>query len=50
MADLDICVCVPARNEAGRLPTLLAALAAQTWQRAIPVAIAVNNTNDAVLR
>ncbi|WP_443478774.1 glycosyltransferase [Novosphingobium aerophilum] len=49
MADLDICVCVPARNEAGRLPTLLAALAAQTWQRPIPVAIAVNNTNDGSL-
>lgn len=40
------CVCVPARNEAVRLPALLGALAAQDWPGVIPVVIAVNNTTD----
>lgn len=40
------CVCVPARNEAARLPVLLAALAAQDWPDPIMVAIGVNNTTD----
>jgi hypothetical protein len=43
---MDLCVCVPARNEAGRLPTLLSALAEQTWPLPIPVSIAVNNSDD----
>jgi hypothetical protein len=43
---IDLCVCIPARNEGARLPTLLDALAAQTWHTPITVAIAVNNTDD----
>ncbi len=41
-----LCVCVPARNEAMRLPTLLDALALQDWPGAIPVAIGINNSTD----
>jgi cellulose synthase/poly-beta-1,6-N-acetylglucosamine synthase-like glycosyltransferase len=41
-----LCVCVPARNEADRLPHLLDALAAQDWPGLIPVSIAINNTTD----
>ncbi|PZQ10744.1 MAG: glycosyl transferase family 2 [Ancylobacter novellus] len=41
-----ICVCVPARNEAERLPRLLRALAAQDWPDVLPVVIALNNTTD----
>ncbi len=41
------CVCVPARNEAERLPRLLAALAKQDVGGVIPVVVAVNNTSDA---
>jgi GT2 family glycosyltransferase len=41
-----MCVCVPARNEAERLPVLLGAVAAQDFPGVIPVAIAVNNTTD----
>jgi hypothetical protein len=44
-----LCVCVPARNEADRLPVLLKALAAQDFPGPIPVAIVVNNTTDASL-
>jgi len=40
------CVCVPARNEAVRLPALLDSLAAQDWPGVIPVVIAVNNSTD----
>jgi hypothetical protein len=40
------CVCVPARNEAERLPALLDSIAAQDWPGVIPVVIAVNNTTD----
>ena len=40
------CVCVPARNEAARLPALLDSLATQDWPSVIPVVIAVNNTTD----
>lgn len=43
---LNLCVCVPARDEAERLPVLLDALAGQTWPAPIIVAIAVNNTSD----
>lgn len=41
-----LCVCVPARNEAERLPRLVDAIAAQDWPGVIPVAIGVNNTTD----
>ncbi len=40
------CVCVPARNEAARLPILLDALAAQTIGAPIRVALCVNNSDD----
>ncbi|KQM13092.1 glycosyl transferase family 2 [Novosphingobium sp. Leaf2] len=43
---MDICVCIPARDEAQRLPVLLAALAQQSVPGTIPVAIALNNTTD----
>lgn len=46
----DPWVAVPARNEAQRLPGLVAALATQTWQgesgRILPVVIALNNCQD----
>ncbi len=40
------CVCIPARNEATRLPVLLDALAAQTVEGRVPAAICVNNSDD----
>jgi len=43
---IALCVCVPARDEAERLPALLDALAAQDWPDSICVSIAVNNTTD----
>ncbi|BBF70913.1 MULTISPECIES: glycosyltransferase [Sphingomonas] len=43
---VDLCVCVPARNEANRLPILFGALAAQTWPGVIPISLAINNTTD----
>lgn len=43
---IALCVCVPARDEAARLPALLEAIAAQDWAGPITVAIAVNNTTD----
>ncbi|MET0239198.1 MAG: glycosyltransferase [Sphingobium sp.] len=43
---IPLCVCVPARNEADRLPILLDALARQDWPSTIPVSIAINNTTD----
>lgn len=43
---INFCVCVPARNEAERLPVLLAALAAQDWPGPVMVSIGVNNTTD----
>ncbi|MBV2148040.1 glycosyltransferase [Sphingobium sp. AS12] len=49
MADtiaMTLCVCVPARNEAARLPILLDALAMQDWPGALPVVIAINNSTD----
>lgn len=49
MADASamiLCVCVPARNEAARLPILLDALAKQDWPGPIPVSIAINNSTD----
>jgi hypothetical protein len=39
-------VCVPARDEADRLPALLEALALQTTPHPVPVVIALNNTLD----
>ncbi|WP_241241896.1 glycosyltransferase [Sphingobium algorifonticola] len=41
-----LCVCVPARNEADRLPTLLDALAAQHWPERISISLGINNTTD----
>lgn len=40
------CVCVPARDEAERLPRLLRALAVQDWPGVLPVVVAINNTSD----
>ena len=40
------CICVPARNEAERLPVLLEALAAQDVPSPIAVVVALNNTTD----
>lgn len=42
----ELCVCVPARNEAERLPALLEALADQDWSETICVLVAINNTSD----
>ncbi|WBH15838.1 glycosyltransferase [Sphingomonas radiodurans] len=41
-----VCICVPARNEAARLPILLGALAAQTYTGTIHVALCINNSDD----
>ena len=41
-----VVVCVPARNEAERLPVLLEALAQQTLPSPINVALCVNNSTD----
>ncbi len=41
-----LCICVPARNEAARLPAFFDAIAEQDWPGEICVAIAVNNTTD----
>lgn len=43
---MTLCVCVPARNEAERLPVLLDALAAQDWPTPVMVSIGINNTTD----
>jgi len=43
---VSLCICVPARNEADRLPILLAAIAAQDWPGVLPLSIAINNTTD----
>lgn len=43
---INFCVCVPARNEAERLPVLLDALAAQDWPGPVMVSVGVNNTTD----
>jgi len=43
------CVCIPARNEAERLPVLLAALADQNIEERIRVVIGLNNTTDSSL-
>ncbi|GAA0734825.1 glycosyltransferase [Sphingomonas japonica] len=40
------CICVPARNEAERLPRLLDALAAQNGVGVVPVALCINNSDD----
>lgn len=39
-------VCVPARNEAQTIPTLFAALAAQTLPFPVPIALCANNCDD----
>ncbi|MES2814652.1 MAG: glycosyltransferase family 2 protein, partial [Pseudomonadota bacterium] len=44
--DVPFCVCVPARDEAMRLPVLLEALADQDVGGIVPVAIGLNNTTD----
>ena len=46
LATRPVCVCVPARDEAERLPKLLAALAAQDWSKPLSVVVALNNTSD----
>lgn len=49
MADPDpipFCLCIPARNEAQRLPICLDALANQYWPSPIQIIIAVNNSGD----
>lgn len=40
------CVCVPARNEAARLPVLLDALAAQDVAGSVALALCVNDSDD----
>jgi glycosyltransferase involved in cell wall biosynthesis len=40
------CVCVPARNEASRIATLIDALAKQSVGGVIPLALCVNNSDD----
>lgn len=40
------CVCVPARNEAARLPRLLDALAAQDVSGRVSIVVALNNCSD----
>ncbi|GBD48863.1 glycosyltransferase [Methylopila sp. Yamaguchi] len=42
-----VVVCVPARDEAERLPRLIDALASQDWPEPFPVVVALNNTTDA---
>jgi len=46
MTDARFCVCVPARDEADRLPILLDALARQDVEGPIRVSILINNTVD----
>ncbi len=46
MTDARFCVCVPARDEADRLPILLDALARQDIDGPIRVSILINNTVD----
>lgn len=41
-----VCVCVPARNEAARVPILIAALARQAFPAPILLAMCVNNSDD----
>lgn len=43
---LALCVCVPARNEAARLPKLLQALSEQDWDDRVTVVVAINNSTD----
>lgn len=40
------CVCVPARNEAERLPVFLSSLADQNILGPIPIVVCLNNTSD----
>ncbi|WP_448658413.1 glycosyltransferase [Sphingomonas sp. CJ99] len=41
-----VCVCIPARNEAPRLPLLIQALADQTGEDPLFVSVALNNCDD----
>jgi hypothetical protein len=43
---LAMCICVPARNGAERLPAFFEAVAVLDWPSPIPVSIAVNNSSD----
>lgn len=43
---LTMCICVPARNEAERLPAFFEALAVLDWPSPVCVSIAVNNSSD----
>lgn len=42
----SFCVCVPARDEAAHIGVLIAALARQTVEKPVPVAICINNSHD----
>ena len=44
--EVPLCVCVPARNEATRLPKLLHALSEQDWHSQVRVVVAINNSTD----
>lgn len=46
MSNVPFCICVPARNEAYRLPVLLKALVAQSVAGRIAVALCINNSDD----
>ena len=50
MSVAPFCVCVPARDEADRLPRLLDALAHQTGVGRVRVALCINNTTDGTRR
>ena len=43
---VEVCVCIPARNEADRIATLIDALAMQTVDRPFGVVLCVNNSSD----
>ncbi|WCT72685.1 glycosyltransferase [Sphingomonas naphthae] len=43
---VEVCVCIPARNEADRIATLIDALATQDIDRPFGVALCVNNSSD----
>jgi hypothetical protein len=47
---LDVCVCIPARNEADRIATLIDALAIQHVDAPFAVALCVNNSSDDTAR
>ena len=45
-----VCVCAPARNEAGHIATLIGALAAQRVDKPFVLALCVNNSHDGTAR